>query len=580
MALTHFFATATNKETGRPLDGVIVELLVAGVPQPLYSDRSLTPKPQMVTGVGFDPITGVNLYPEQGFGEANCYVEEGNYDIRYTYNGLVIDNQPDFPVFGSFIVYNAGYTDAVTMTLAQALKGHMVSLLNWIPTSLHAAILNNTSTVDCTTYVQDAFDNAPLNSTLCFPAGGRLEIRGQVNLNRRLSLYGNGCRWIGQFGVDVTSDFLSINVQDGDNNDCRNMQIWGFNALGFFSGGRNAIRVQATSPGVANVGLKIFNNLIGTLSTSTGYAISLEGLGVHINEVYGNQIENGIFLNCADRTVIRENNIFGNKIAVTCDLIEGAFSTEITNNALVSRDGALLVTNGSQIEFSGNQVEQFPSVGANASARQASIAVVGSTYGSRGLRIIGNNFGGGTNQRVPISLVSNCEGAIIDENVFNYGSTNLDIEILATSVKSTRIGRGNSFRGARGGFDPAWPIAINDLGEGTYNVWKDASTLALQNSWTGTAAFRYLKTTDDLIIQEGALLAGTAAGGTVIGTFPIGFRPAATTLWGGVSDVTCTASSMVVSTAGVISAQFIQAASNNYMAPLPIRGNAVYSPGA
>lgn len=127
MALTHFFVTATNKETGRPLDGVIVELLVAGVPQTLYSDRSFTPKPQMLTGLGFDPITGVNLYPDQGFGEANCYVEEGNYDIRYTYNGEVIDNQPDFPVFGSLssVTFIASGAGATSRTVQSKLREHI-----------------------------------------------------------------------------------------------------------------------------------------------------------------------------------------------------------------------------------------------------------------------------------------------------------------------------------------------------------------------------------------------------------------------------------------------------------------------
>ena len=118
MALTHFFATATNKETGKPLDGVIVELLSGSTVQTIYSDRNLTPKTQMVTGLGYDPVTGVNLYPDQGPGEANCYVEEGNYDIRYTYNGSVIDIQPDFPVFGAVADDFAGeaftYTEALT----------------------------------------------------------------------------------------------------------------------------------------------------------------------------------------------------------------------------------------------------------------------------------------------------------------------------------------------------------------------------------------------------------------------------------------------------------------------------------
>jgi hypothetical protein len=456
----------------------------------------------------------------------------------------------------------------------------VVNLLDYIPEAQRAAIIANTSTYNATADVQAAIDATPLNGFLHFPNGGRVQTQGQININRRINLIGNGCRWIGQFGLDVSSDFLSINVQDTDNIDCRNMQISGFNALGFFGGGRHAIRVQATAPGVANIGLKIFNNVIGTLSTSTGYAISLEGIGVHINEIYGNQIENGVYMACADRTVIRENNIFGIKPAVTCDLIEGAFRTAILNNCITARDGALLVTNGSQIDFIGNQVEQLAAYGPNASARQASIAVVGATYGSRGLVIKQNNFGGGSNQRVPISLVSNCEGAIIDENVFNYGSTNLDIEILATSVKSTRIGRGNSFRGTRVGADPAWPLRINDAGEGTYNVWKTAASLSLANGWTATASFRYIKTLDDLIVSEGALVAGTNSGGTVVGTFPVGFRPAAVILWPGVNDAASTASTLVAQTSGDITVQFIQPGSSNYMSAFPIRGNAVYSPGA
>lgn len=454
-----------------------------------------------------------------------------------------------------------------------------VSLLDFIPQSLHSAILNNTSTVDLTTYVQTAFNTAPLNSVIVFPPGGRVETRAQVNMTRRLNLLGQGCRWIGQFGTNITTDLLDINITDGDNNDCRNMQISGFNALGFFGGGRHAIRVRSVSPSVANIGLKIFNNVIGVLDASTGYAISLEGLGVHINEIYGNQIENGVNLECADRTIIRENNMFGAKVAVRSALIEGAFQTTIANNCMVTRDGALLVVNGSQINFIENQVEQFASYGLNQSAQQASVTVLGSTYGSRGLRFIGNNFGGGTNQRVPIALVSNCEGAIIDDNTFNLGTGLIDIDVMAASVKGTRIGRGNKFRGTRTS-DPAWPLQVNDAGEGTYNVWKAAASLALQNGWTGSAAFRFKKTLDDLLVCEGALVAGTNAGGTVVGTLPAGFRPPATQLWNGANDVASTTTNFAVQTGGVFTVVNAQVAAGNYMNPMPIRGMVAYSPGA
>jgi hypothetical protein len=131
MPLVHFFATATNKETGRPLDGVIIKLLKAGVEQQLYRDRALTPQAQLITGLGFDPLTGGSLYPNQGIGEANCYVEAGNYDINYFFNGQLIDVQPDFPVFGSDYTESTGAsfvgfintgTGAVPVTVEEKLR--------------------------------------------------------------------------------------------------------------------------------------------------------------------------------------------------------------------------------------------------------------------------------------------------------------------------------------------------------------------------------------------------------------------------------------------------------------------------
>lgn len=287
MALTHFFVTATNKETGRPLDGVIVELLVAGVPQTLYSDRSLTPKPQMLTGLGFDPITGVNLYPDQGFGEANCYVEEGNYDIRYTYNGEVIDNQPDFPVFGSLssVTFTASGTGATSRTLQSKMRD----------------IVANT---DYTGNITDAIvavrntDDAAFSGSVYLPNG---LVRPAVAQSIPLSF----ARIAGLNGQTIAPT-ASVNIFDISGASHVLSRFSGFHTFG----GVNHFNV----PTAGEIASNVYKNLNMTQFTGDAFSFSVAG-GVTSCDFVGLKIESTVGL----RGIYSAAGINNDNLVESCD---------------------------------------------------------------------------------------------------------------------------------------------------------------------------------------------------------------------------------------------------------------------
>lgn len=370
--------------------------------------------------------------------------------------------------------------------------------------------------------IQRALDEAPIGSELHFPPG-EYRITRPLRLTRRVDLIGHGAYLRADFGDE---SLLTINIEDKINRDNRNQRIEG---LRLFSGpGRgNALLVTNHPPNVANVGMRIENNIFSASDEGSGNALRLEGIGTHHLVIRGNQIENGIHVATADGVTIEDCLIFGIKTGITLDLVNGAFQTRIFKNAIVSRDSALVVKNGSQIYFEHNTIEQFPGYGRNQSDKRAHIAIFPRDYTSRHIQVIGNNFGGGDNAGPSIYVEGQCWGLYIDRNVFNVNASPFDIVLDGPGVAWTRLGAGNTIRGAslrRPHLALSNPLAVDDRGTGTAGIW--LNVVRPVSPWRASERLAIRKSMENRLEFQGAL-AGQGASGSIIARLPIGFRPIA-----------------------------------------------------
>lgn len=463
---------------------------------------------------------------------------------------------------------------------------------------------------DDTAGIQAAINECQVGSMLHFvpklDVDGYYRVTSTINVTRRVSFDGCSAKILGFFTTET--DLLSFRVANAGDADARTVIIRGFKDINFITGGRHTIYVTDGGGNVANIEWTITQN---SMSGRAGYAIYLNGVGTHFCNIVENSIANGIYLACADNNRIMGNIIFGERTAITLDLVPGAFNTIIEGNGLVSRDGALRIIAGSQVRFHKNQIEQFLGYGANQSSHKASITVITGTAQDkmcRHLAITENNFGGGLNVERSIALVSGAQDTTIDGNVFNT-AVDADIHIFDSTVKWTRIGPNNGLRGNRGGvvidangnasdnagqgngpggafindntLDPADLLRVTDNGLGTFGVWKGVT---LGNGWTTTtdaAQFGFKKLAENVLVFRGRATAGTIAAGTLIGTLPEGFRPRIDTHLPAYDSVAAAPAYLSFNTGGEVRVASVAAAAvlNLDCVQLPIRGRANYTPG-
>jgi hypothetical protein len=478
-----------------------------------------------------------------------------------------------------------------------------------------------------TAALQNAFNTAPLGCVLNFPPG-EYTLNDEMQFTRQMDLKGHGSI-ISSVPGSAAKSGIKMRIVEAVGQpappgatDCRGMrwedlifQVQGACLHGLDS--QQAVGQSATV--LALLRMTIDNCRFAVPDAAAGYGMRFGGLVNQKHIVTKSEIINGVYLDgCADGMRFEFNTVFGKKRAFLIDLAQGAFCTIIRDNILVARDGAMDVRGGSQIHFIGNQIEQGDGL-PNDGLFNCSVLFYGTSYRQRGNLVLGNNFGGGENVRYNIVVAGepsagggdfDLRDLVIDENTFNTASYNwggspstpIDILIANDLVKYTRIGRRNRLRGvgsARGG--SAWTtypavaantlndgdlLSVSDGGTGTYGAWKAAATLSLQNGYSGSV--RYRKTEDDTLVFEGLVVSGTAGAqnaGTLIGTLPVGFRPAADTflmagtLTSGVGVEPC---GLLFQSNGEIrlSKAIITADVRLSGVVLPIAGRASYSPGA
>lgn len=504
------------------------------------------------------PTTGGYLY--RSLSPANVY-------LNSTYSIKVLDKNGDQvyyqanvydPVFqieaellafeaslaasgGSALVgYNYGTANSVNRTIAAKAKDR-VSIQDW-------GAVGGTVGTDATR-IQRALDECPLGETLHFPpvsysidAPGTPGTAG-LTLSRQINLACSKTRFVGFFGADVTSNLFNIKISQAvyGAGDVRRTDIFGLETF-FATGGNDVLYIENQSPMASNLHMYFSRCGFGGNATN-GVAVHVKNTLTQLHTFSECAIDNQAFLDgCADSCHFFRNLMGGTRPAFRLRLASGAFNTVIDENTIVTRDGALIIENGSQVFFTRNQCEQL---GANLGAYNATVALDASDPVTplqiKRVFIEGNNFGGGGN--VATSIIASTGGfglgisdVFCDKNTFS-ATTLADIRLLDSGVQEFKFGDNNYCRGNRGGAvitDPPGSVSVNtldqadlfvifDLGRGTYGLRKLGATVTFANGWVADA-FSYRKGMDDILNFGGAVDAGTLAAGTLMFTMPVGFR--------------------------------------------------------
>lgn len=387
-------------------------------------------------------------------------------------------------------------------------------------------------------------DSANIGRTLYFPAGIYKTTTG-LTMTKQMNIVMDQQAYIrGDFVPADGKDVLRINIATGGASDGRNMIIEGGNI--FCNGGGNcAINVNSASGSPVTTPqfeMEIRNgNYAGYLcgvrfgpANSSGDTNFNTVRNCNLSTINASAVAAVHLDGCADGQRIIDNLIFGPGTGVVVNPILGSFSTIISGNGIVTQNAAILVINGSLVLIMNNQIEQ---TGVNGLVPSSHILVQGLARISRGIRILNNNFGGGTGVDTSITLY-NARGTVIDLNQFNIANVQ-DINFGDAGgglvAKYNTLGPNNWLRGTRsivGVGNPTDTIRRMLIAEaaacvGNRGFWKEVPTL--QNSYSAGTGFQYMVNQDGDLKFRGILTPGTLTAATLITTLPAGARPQAAT---------------------------------------------------
>lgn len=451
-------------------------------------------------------------------------------------------------------IYNRGTPNSVNIVLKTKLGEH-VSVSDW------GVVPSNVYVPGTGVKINRALEEAPLGSTLHFKGLYYVEVpiiqRRGVNIHFEL-----GSAVSGLYDDDEL-DLWTVAIEEMpfSAGDVRRLRFDNFYldiplkvppSVSYAS--RHTFVIRNAAPLIGNLQMRVDSAFIRAPDDAAGYAVHIDGLVTQMHIFDGCMTVNGIYLDgCADRCIFKNGQMDGIKPGVIADLAGGAFKTTIRNNIMTSRDGALIVLGGSQIDFHYNQIEQVEARGANQNEHSASVILSTASYGSRGVSIKGNNFGGA--ERVDYHIYAKSSaGKKVEDLLIEAGNTfskavEKDIKIADSGVRYTTISSGQLLRGERGtgGFD-VYPdtydantddvnalIDIDDSGTGTRGVRLPATRLggstatALENGWGCPATFYAKKDEHDRVSFNGYVVAPGAVTDQQFATLPEGFRPSEVT---------------------------------------------------
>lgn len=281
---------------------------------------------------------------------------------------------------------------------------------------------------------------------------------------------------------------------------------------------RHSIHIDLTSP-TAFFAKSMINRCI--FSYSNGASIKLTNPtntdGFFTSSITNNIMYGGIDLErSGDSVTIEGNQIAGSHTGIKITTVTGAMRTLISENNITTANGAMILTDVSQISIKNNQME---AVGTKIS--QDSVIMIN---GGNNITIEENNLDTLGNIANCINI-NNTVKSSIDKNSMNILTANMHI-IVGSGAKDTYIGYKNVPR--KDGIISN-NLAITNNGIGTTNV--DVN-LTLLNGWVGNDSATYglpriSKTADGIVTLKGQIKSGTTSFNTIMFVLPQGFIPKA-----------------------------------------------------
>lgn len=154
------------------------------------------------------------------------------------------------------VAWLSAKTGAVIRSIA-GLFDERISVLDFIPTSLHPAIIAQTSTADVTVYVQAAIDAGGGNCQIKFPPG-RYYITDTIRIsNNRTHLRFSG-RWVTQFQFEPTANKVMFHFERAASVPDNNSSLDQCSATGGCS-------ISSNDTSYAKIGFKVVNGSITTI---------------------------------------------------------------------------------------------------------------------------------------------------------------------------------------------------------------------------------------------------------------------------------------------------------------------------
>lgn len=401
-------------------------------------------------------VDGVNQY---GPGAQYAFVETSGTSVTFA-SGLHVGASVKFTTsainassYGdaSQISYMPDIVTALASNVQEKLQ-QMVNVLDFIPNG------TNTATTDCTTYIQNAFDNVPLGTTLYFPPQ-TFKVTPKtstycLNISRNINLMGSqgGKTVIYAHDTNAGHSVLRYAITDnGGFGDVRNPLIHGI-GLGFVTTGKHGLFIDQGTVGPINLQITSCNLSGG----SAGKALYFNEV-TQFTSVFFNQIEGGVEFYGAsgDGQRICYNNIFGDKVGISFQTGNGTYSHIIQSNSITCRDGSITIPYSAQVKICYNQLEQ---VGVNAGGYNSMLVI----EDGFGIDVIGNNFGGGANVNQNVTIVAATQ-VVFRDNVFIRSAA---YDFNFTSTSSYNRVEYNRFNGNRTGLNPFFPATIANTGTG------------------------------------------------------------------------------------------------------------------
>jgi hypothetical protein len=296
-----------------------------------------------------------------------------SFRLRYNAAQLTwytLDNDLS-PAFASLVTYTPAGTGAVDETVQNKLR-ESVSVLDFIPTALHAAILDGTSTTDVSSYIQAAIDSrAQLEvyipaGTYCIASTLLVDVdtASKYSVNFRGVGLGSHLKWTGASGLPML--YYSSPAGGG----------------------------ASTFATVENI---VFENTVRTGDTVLNGVI-----GIRVGQLQVNGVTVSGTGGCSNVTIRK------------CQFLYFEIATEVWSES-------------DQLTFEDNWVFVFTVAGIVCKA----VASVVTGTGSGGVRVINNQFQGGQNNSVAIDLRGS--GLVVTGNVWQNAASGNGLRIFKST---------------------------------------------------------------------------------------------------------------------------------------------------